>query len=824
MRGPPGFRDLSLTGTGATSRVFRAVDARTGHVVALKRLHKRLLTSSEALARLKREFEALGCLRHPALVAVRDVLRWDGDPTLVMDFIEGRDLDQVVAEAGPLDAATAERVATTLLEALSAAHGAGIVHRDVKPQNVRVGPEGQVYLLDFGSARLDAASELTATGTSVGTPDYMAPELFSGAAYDPRVDVYGVGATLFKVLTGQPPQSAEALTELAYKRTREPAPPVRSLRPDVPEALAQVVDRCLERAPEERFASAALARWALAHPEAERSFRLRRRAHPPCLHCGAAIPPASAMCARCGSDHPFGFAPGSHHVVVHNVREPEGFVTALLDRFPERAEAEHVAHLSERVAALTYESQRVVSFVDALEAQRLADALEAAGAQCEVEQDQGTSGWRLYGVSMALFLLAFVGVGRWVLGAELGLAHAALLVLPALGALGLERALAVARGAQGILSSGRYPASVVPGLRAGLGLATGGLLGGAVLAPVAGGALASAGAASVGAVVTALALPLLVGGAASAASAAVAWWASFRAPRLAPTSRPEPGLGAKLARALSPPRALTSRRMRVETAVLVTASVLALVPAELAALDALTRAGPSLASLAPAAVPAAPVRPTPPAVGRPDPTGGMSPAPVPWDPTLVSPGLPAAALPAPAPGVPQPALPPWSLLLSARLAAGGAATILSILRRRRLVQVEAGKVRQALGARALGEGRQAPRRRGPDRLGAPDALAALPAPDAFAAAARARAADLAHCLAPDGIDRLRRALEAVAEGSGRVESALARTIMETDPELHLRFQLLALEGELEASAAATWWAALPRTRAPSDDDAPEEDA
>ncbi|MCA9580138.1 MAG: serine/threonine protein kinase, partial [Myxococcales bacterium] len=167
----------------------------------LKRLHRTLISSPEALARLKREFEALARLRHPALVAVRDVIRWEGDPTLVMDFIEGRDLDRVLAEDGPLAPEAAEALARTLFEALGTAHGAGIVHRDVKPQNVRVGPDGQVYLLDFGSARLDAASQLTETGTSVGTPDYMAPELFSGAAYDPRVDIYGVGATLFKVLT-----------------------------------------------------------------------------------------------------------------------------------------------------------------------------------------------------------------------------------------------------------------------------------------------------------------------------------------------------------------------------------------------------------------------------------------------------------------------------------------------------------------------------------------------------------------------------------------------------------------------------------------------
>jgi tRNA A-37 threonylcarbamoyl transferase component Bud32 len=819
MRAPAGFRDVTLTGAGATSRVFRAVDARTGHAVALKRLHRALLTSPEALARLKREFEALGRLRHPALVAVRDVIRWEGDPTLVMDFIEGRDLDRALAEDGPLAPEQAEALARTLFEALGTAHGAGIVHRDVKPQNVRLGPEGQVYLLDFGSARLDAASQLTETGTSVGTPDYMAPELFSGAVYDPRVDIYGVGATLFKALTGQPPHSAEALTELAYRRAREPAPRVRSVRPEVPAALAQVVDRCLERAPDHRFASCALARWALEHPRQERRFQARRRAHPPCLHCGAAIPPASAVCARCGSDHPFGFAPGSHHVVLHNVREPEAFVAAVTERFPERAGPEHLTHLSQRIAALGHESQRVVSFVDELEAQRLADALEAAGAQCEVEEDQGTSGWRLYGVSMALFLGAFVGLGQWLLGADLTWAHAALLALPAVGALALERVLAVARGAQGVLSSGRYPTSVVPGLRAGLGVGAGGLLGASVLAPVAGGALVSAGAAGAGAAASALALPLLVGGLSAAAAGAVAWWASFSAPRLSAAASPEPGLGSKLARAFSPPRALSSRRMRTETAVLLTASVLALVPAELAALDALGRAVPSLASVAAAGGPTLPAAPLPgvPVELAPELGGGMSPAPGLPEPAPVSPGLPGPTPEVGAPAAPQPSLPSWAYLLSLLLAAGGVGLAAFILRRRRAVWADALRIEAGVGGRALPAG-AAPVRRGGDRLRAPDALASLPAPDGFAVAARARAVDLAHVLPGEGVDRLRRALEAMSLGSGRTDSALARTIMETDPELHLRFQLLALEGELEARAAAAWWAEVGSKAASEEDE------
>src|SRR5205823_8242592 len=130
---------------------------------------------------------------------------------------------------------------------------------------------------------------------------YMAPELFAGSVYDPRVDIYGAGATLFECVTGRAPQLADSLAELAFRRTKEDAPKIHSLRQETPANLAQVIDRCLSRAPEDRYATAALAVWALEHPAEERAFQARRSNHPPCLHCGTAIAPASTVCASCGS-------------------------------------------------------------------------------------------------------------------------------------------------------------------------------------------------------------------------------------------------------------------------------------------------------------------------------------------------------------------------------------------------------------------------------------------------------------------------------------------------------------------------------------------
>ncbi len=809
MLAPPGYRDLTLCGSGATSRVFRAIEARSGHPVALKRLHRQLVGSAEGLARLKREFDALSRLRHPGLVAVRDVMRWQGDPTVVMDFIPGQDLDQRIDERGPLELEFAMKIAKDLFEILSVAHGAGIVHRDVKPQNVRLGVGDQVHLLDFGSARFDAASQLTAQGTSIGTPDYMAPELFAGSVYDPRVDVYGVGATLYKALTGQVPQVAESLTELAFRRTKEPVSAIRSLRPDLPLALAQVIDRCLQRAPEARFASCAQAIWALEHPKAELAFQERRRNHPPCLHCGTAIAPASAICPRCSSDHPFAYTPGSHHVELHNAKRPERLVTWVSQRFSERTRGNGLRDLSERLAGLDLDSQRLVSFIDEGEAQRIATELEEEGVHCEVIEDQGTAGWKLYGVSLAFFVAALVVFGHVMLGAAVTWSHALLLALPSAAALGMERLFSVAKASQGILSSGRYPAAIVPNIRAGLLMGSGVMCAGAATAPLASAAVLGAGFGGLATVLGGLTVPLLTGAVGTGVAALVAWSASYQGPFLKGERQAEPGIMAKIAQAFSVPPGLSKRRLRAETAVVLTASVLALVPVEIAALGAISSVVPSVGSLLTATVPTVPVPAVP---------GPISQAPVVPEPLLDMPVMPepgavpmpptrAVPMPAPAPLPWQSSLPPWwSLGLSFVFGVGSLGLIVYIRRRRSLIMSEAARIEVDLKGLSLGTG-QAPLARLPAAFDAPDGLAVLPATDGFLIEARTRATDLAHCLDAAATDRLRRALEDVHEGSstGHDEGPLARSIGPSDPEQRLRFDLLALEGELEASAATVWW-------------------
>ncbi|MFH1810056.1 MAG: serine/threonine-protein kinase [Pseudomonadota bacterium] len=381
---PMGFRDVSLCGRGATSLVFRATDVRSGKLVALKRLHRQLVQDGEALARLRRELKALDQVEHPGVVRVHDVVRWDGEPTLVMDFIEGEDLKERLVRDGPLAVDEALRIARWLLEVLSNVHARGIVHRDIKPQNIRLDRDRGLHLLDFGSARLDAASQLTTTGSTVGTPEYMAPELFAGSVYDPRVDLYGAGATLYECLCGEPPQVADSLAELARVRQGEDILPVQQRRLDMDAALAGVIDRCLKRAPEDRFASASLALWALKNPEQAAHLGRQRDRRPPCLHCGTAIAASSRRCPSCRRPSPFRYLAGPCHVELETVKDAPGLIAFLVEQAPELGAPTSLLTLSEHCAALSFARQRLLSYVDRAQAVALVRALQRIGANARV--------------------------------------------------------------------------------------------------------------------------------------------------------------------------------------------------------------------------------------------------------------------------------------------------------------------------------------------------------------------------------------------------------------------------------------------------------
>jgi eukaryotic-like serine/threonine-protein kinase len=244
-----------LVGRGGMSAVYRAHDRVLDRRVALKVLHERLATDGDFVERFRREARAAAQLNHPNIVTVIDRGEEDGCPYIVFEYVEGRTLKSLV-EDGPLPPGRVTALGLEVARALAFAHQHGVVHRDVKPQNVLLDADGRVHVTDFGIARsLDGEAGLTLTGTMLGTSDYISPEQARGEHAGPASDVYSLGAVLYELLTGDPLFSGTSLVSVALKHVNEPPAPVRTRRPDVPQRLARLVDRCLEKEPERRFAS-----------------------------------------------------------------------------------------------------------------------------------------------------------------------------------------------------------------------------------------------------------------------------------------------------------------------------------------------------------------------------------------------------------------------------------------------------------------------------------------------------------------------------------------------------------------------------------------
>ena len=258
------YRVDELVARGGMSEVYRGWDVRLDRRVAVKVLAGWLAADGAAIRRMEREARAVARLQHPNVVAVYDHGEDDGGtPFLVMEWIEGRSLKDVVAD-GPLPEQEARRITLQLLAALEHAHEHGIVHRDIKPQNVLITPDGTAKLTDFGIARsIDATHGLTMAGQIVGTAAYLSPEQAKGQPVTAASDVYSVGAVLFELITGRPPFAADTAMATALMHVEDPVPDVRALRRDASPAIAAVVARAMAKRPADRYPSAAAMSAAL---------------------------------------------------------------------------------------------------------------------------------------------------------------------------------------------------------------------------------------------------------------------------------------------------------------------------------------------------------------------------------------------------------------------------------------------------------------------------------------------------------------------------------------------------------------------------------
>ena len=250
------YKLVDFIGQGGMSLVYRAVDIRTGHSVAIKILKSEYNSDKEFLERFQREAQAASLMSHHNIVNLLDVGVEGEFRYLVLEYVSGSTLKEIIQKRGQLGAQTAIQIAVRILSALQHAHDNGIIHRDIKPQNVLVNADGHIKVADFGIARMTNAFTISKGDTVVGSVHYSSPEQATGSVVEATSDIYSTGIVLYEMLTGRVPFVGDTPVSVAMQQINAAPPPVTDFNPSVPPAVVAVVMRALEKSPKKRYQSA----------------------------------------------------------------------------------------------------------------------------------------------------------------------------------------------------------------------------------------------------------------------------------------------------------------------------------------------------------------------------------------------------------------------------------------------------------------------------------------------------------------------------------------------------------------------------------------
>jgi eukaryotic-like serine/threonine-protein kinase len=250
------YEILALLGQGGMGAVYKARDNELDRLVALKIIRPELTTNPGILRRFKQELILARQITHRNVVRIFDLGQADGFKFITMEFLEGEDLRAVLKEKGKLPPDEAARIILQICRALEVAHGEGVVHRDLKPQNIMLDANGRAHVMDFGIARSAYLPGMTQTGALIGTPEYMSPEQAKGEKVDERSDLFSLGVIFYELVTGQSPFYSETPLATLWKRMQEKAKPLCEVDPSIPKPLSDIVAKAMEIEPADRFASA----------------------------------------------------------------------------------------------------------------------------------------------------------------------------------------------------------------------------------------------------------------------------------------------------------------------------------------------------------------------------------------------------------------------------------------------------------------------------------------------------------------------------------------------------------------------------------------
>jgi serine/threonine protein kinase len=249
------YQILKELGRGGMGIVFQAHDKELKEQVAIKILSPFLSSDPDSLERLKREVSSARRVTHPNVIRIHDISELNGLHFISMEFFEGMSLKDYIKKTGTLSLMQALNIASQICDGLEAAHRQGVIHRDLKSQNVIIGSSNQIKIIDFGLALSEKLGGLTATGLIMGTPEYMAPEQVAGKNVDERADIYSLGIILYEMFTGRVPFSGDSAIAVGFKQLKEDPPKPRDINPQIPPEVESVILQALHKNPLSRFLS-----------------------------------------------------------------------------------------------------------------------------------------------------------------------------------------------------------------------------------------------------------------------------------------------------------------------------------------------------------------------------------------------------------------------------------------------------------------------------------------------------------------------------------------------------------------------------------------
>ena len=250
------YQIIEELGKGGMGRVYRALDKKLNEEIAVKFIRPELAQDPQTVKRFRTELKAARQVIHKNVARMFDLNEEGGIPYITMEYVRGENLKSLIRKVGRLDAKQAVPIAKQVAEGLAEAHRTGVIHRDLKPHNIMIDEEGAARITDFGLASLKKPDDATLTSPGMGTPAYVSPEQVEGAATDGRSDLYSLGIVLYEMFTGRTPFQGDTPYSVALKRLTKAPPDPRGIQPDIPEALVQIIMKCLEREREKRYQSA----------------------------------------------------------------------------------------------------------------------------------------------------------------------------------------------------------------------------------------------------------------------------------------------------------------------------------------------------------------------------------------------------------------------------------------------------------------------------------------------------------------------------------------------------------------------------------------